>query len=95
MHSADVLNLIFLPNLRRQDAVETSLALESYNTACENGRGAILLSVARGKVSEVRDNFNFLSRRGRGCGGGGILTVFLHALQARVGRALSVPAPGF
>lgn len=33
------------------DAAETSMALEKYQEACENGRGAILLSVARGKVS--------------------------------------------
>lgn len=37
------------------DAQETSLALETYRKACSNGRGAILLSVARGKVSEGID----------------------------------------
>ncbi|CAL3962528.1 unnamed protein product [Diplocarpon coronariae] len=37
------------------DAQETSLALETYRTACQNGRGAILLCVARGKVSEGID----------------------------------------
>lgn len=37
------------------DAQETALALETYRTACSNGRGAILLSVARGKVSEGID----------------------------------------
>ncbi|KAJ9058976.1 TFIIH/NER complex ATP-dependent 5'-3' DNA helicase subunit, variant 3 [Entomophthora muscae] len=37
------------------DAAETSLALENYRTACDNGRGAVLLSVARGKVSEGID----------------------------------------
>ncbi|KAJ3417617.1 hypothetical protein HDV05_000074 [Chytridiales sp. JEL 0842] len=37
------------------DAAETSLALENYRKACNNGRGAILLSVARGKVSEGVD----------------------------------------
>nr|XP_042702428.1 general transcription and DNA repair factor IIH helicase subunit XPD isoform X2 [Chrysemys picta bellii] len=31
------------------------MALEKYQEACENGRGAILLSVARGKVSEGID----------------------------------------
>ncbi|KAL3963717.1 hypothetical protein ACCO45_000721 [Purpureocillium lilacinum] len=35
--------------------LETSLALETYRTACCNGRGAILLCVARGKVSEGID----------------------------------------
>lgn len=37
------------------DAQETSVALETYRKACSNGRGAILLSVARGKVSEGID----------------------------------------
>ena len=37
------------------DAQETSLALETYRTACKNGRGAVLLCVARGKVSEGID----------------------------------------
>lgn len=37
------------------DAQETALALETYRKACSNGRGAVLLSVARGKVSEGID----------------------------------------
>jgi DNA excision repair protein ERCC-2 len=37
------------------DAQETSLALETYRTACCNGRGAVFLCVARGKVSEGID----------------------------------------
>ncbi|CCA78059.1 probable RAD3-DNA helicase/ATPase [Serendipita indica DSM 11827] len=37
------------------DANETSIALENYRRACNNGRGAVLLSVARGKVSEGID----------------------------------------
>ncbi|CEQ42042.1 SPOSA6832_03802 [Sporobolomyces salmonicolor] len=37
------------------DAIETSVALENYRRACDNGRGACLLSVARGKVSEGID----------------------------------------
>ncbi|KAK2810086.1 DNA-dependent ATPase of the nucleotide excision repair factor 4 complex [Emmonsiellopsis sp. PD_5] len=37
------------------DSQESSLALETYRTACCNGRGAILLCVARGKVSEGID----------------------------------------
>lgn len=37
------------------DAPETTIALENYRRACDNGRGAILLSVARGKVSEGID----------------------------------------
>ncbi|XP_072032459.1 general transcription and DNA repair factor IIH helicase subunit XPD-like [Amphiura filiformis] len=41
--------------IETQDAAETSVALYNYHRACENGRGAILLSVARGKVSEGID----------------------------------------
>ncbi|KAG8823515.1 DNA-dependent ATPase of the nucleotide excision repair factor 4 complex [Serendipita sp. 399] len=37
------------------DANETSIALENFRRACNNGRGAVLLSVARGKVSEGID----------------------------------------
>lgn len=37
------------------DSQETSLALETFRTACCNGRGAIMFSVARGKVSEGID----------------------------------------
>ncbi|KAJ2759942.1 TFIIH/NER complex ATP-dependent 5'-3' DNA helicase subunit, partial [Coemansia nantahalensis] len=37
------------------DAAETSIALQNYREACNNGRGAVLLSVARGKVSEGID----------------------------------------
>ncbi|XP_072163521.1 general transcription and DNA repair factor IIH helicase subunit XPD-like [Diadema setosum] len=41
--------------IETQDAAETSIALNNYHKACDNGRGAILLSVARGKVSEGID----------------------------------------
>ncbi|KAI8480390.1 General transcription and DNA repair factor IIH helicase subunit XPD [Branchiostoma belcheri] len=41
--------------IETQSAAETSVALQKYQEACENGRGAILLSVARGKVSEGID----------------------------------------
>jgi DNA excision repair protein ERCC-2 len=41
--------------IETQDAAETTLALANYQKACENGRGAVLLSVARGKVSEGID----------------------------------------
>ncbi|VUZ41896.1 unnamed protein product, partial [Hymenolepis diminuta] len=44
------------------DSEETGLALASYQKACENGRGAILLSVARGKVSEGIDFDHHLGR---------------------------------
>uniref|UniRef100_A0A8C1GMH6 General transcription and DNA repair factor IIH helicase subunit XPD n=1 Tax=Cyprinus carpio TaxID=7962 RepID=A0A8C1GMH6_CYPCA len=51
--------LIFIET---QDAAETSMALEKYQEACENGRGAILLSVARGKVSEGIDFVHHFGR---------------------------------
>uniref|UniRef100_A0A5K3F0D8 General transcription and DNA repair factor IIH helicase subunit XPD n=1 Tax=Mesocestoides corti TaxID=53468 RepID=A0A5K3F0D8_MESCO len=44
------------------DNDETSLALANYQKACENGRGAVLLSVARGKVSEGIDFDHHLGR---------------------------------
>ena len=34
------------------DPAETALALENYRKACDSGRGAVLFSVSRGKVSE-------------------------------------------
>lgn len=37
------------------DSQESALALETYRTACCNGRGAVMLCVARGKVSEGID----------------------------------------
>lgn len=48
--------------IETQDASETSLALFNYVKACENGRGAVLLSVARGKVSEGIDFDHHLGR---------------------------------
>ncbi|GIY11265.1 general transcription and DNA repair factor IIH helicase subunit XPD [Caerostris extrusa] len=48
--------------LETQDSGETSLALFNYIKACENGRGAVLLSVARGKVSEGVDFDHHLGR---------------------------------
>lgn len=38
------------------------MALENYRQACENGRGALLLSIARGKVSEGIDFDHHLGR---------------------------------
>lgn len=44
------------------DALETSVALEKYIEACDCGRGAVLFSVARGKVSEGIDFSHHLGR---------------------------------
>ncbi|MFH4975571.1 hypothetical protein AB6A40_002280 [Gnathostoma spinigerum] len=44
------------------DALETSIALEKYVEACDCGRGAVLFSVARGKVSEGIDFSHHLGR---------------------------------
>ena len=38
-----------------QDALEASLAIQNYKSACDSGRGAILLSVARGRAAEGID----------------------------------------
>ncbi|KAL3094502.1 hypothetical protein niasHT_026268 [Heterodera trifolii] len=53
------LKLLFIETT---DALETSVALEKYVEACESGRGAILFSVARGKVSEGIDFSHHLGR---------------------------------
>jgi DNA excision repair protein ERCC-2 len=57
-HEMGVLNEVLkykLLFIETPDSVETSIALENYRRACDNGRGAVLLSVARGKVSEGID----------------------------------------
>lgn len=41
--------------IETRDARETSIALRNYQRACDTGRGAVLLCVARGKVSEGVD----------------------------------------
>lgn len=41
--------------LETRDSGEISLALGNYFSACDNGRGAVLLAIARGKVSEGVD----------------------------------------
>lgn len=48
--------------IETQDSAETSFALINYIKACESGRGAVLLSVARGKVSEGVDFEHHLGR---------------------------------
>ena len=39
--------LVFIETV---DVVETTLALDNFRRACDCGRGAVFLSVARGKV---------------------------------------------
>jgi DNA excision repair protein ERCC-2 len=41
--------------IETKDHFETILALENYKQACDNGRGAVFFSIARGKVSEGVD----------------------------------------
>lgn len=41
--------------LETKDVVETTFALDNYRRACDCGRGAVFLSVARGKVAEGID----------------------------------------
>lgn len=57
-HEMGILNSVLaykLVFIETPDSVETSIALDNYRRACDNGRGAVLLSVARGKVSEGID----------------------------------------
>ncbi|EGC30807.1 hypothetical protein DICPUDRAFT_50564 [Dictyostelium purpureum] len=44
------------------DPAESALALQNYKKACDSGRGAVLLSVARGKISEGIDFDNQYGR---------------------------------
>ncbi|XP_072286723.1 general transcription and DNA repair factor IIH helicase subunit XPD [Pyxicephalus adspersus] len=71
--------LIFIET---QDSAETSVALEKYQEACENGRGAILLSVARGKVSEGID---FVHHYGRAVIMFGVPYVYTQSRILKVG----------
>ena len=48
--------------IETQDSLETSMALQNYYKACDNGRGAVLFAVARGKVSEGIDFNHHLGR---------------------------------
>jgi len=41
--------------IETKDVVETTLALENFRRACDCGRGAVFLSIARGKVAEGID----------------------------------------
>jgi len=50
--------------IETKDIVETTLSLNSYKRACDVGRGAVFLSVARGKVAEGID---FDRHYGREC----------------------------
>lgn len=64
------------------DAMETSIALRNYREACNNGRGAVLLSVARGKVSEGIDFDQYVDITGR-------ITMVTNLLSAIMGELLS------
>ena len=48
--------------IETKDVVETTLALDNFRAACECGRGAVFLSVARGKVAEGIDFDRHLGR---------------------------------
>lgn len=62
--------------------METSIALRNYREACNNGRGAVLLSVARGKVSEGIDFDQYVDITGR-------ITMVTNLLSAIMGELLS------
>ncbi|EGT47910.1 hypothetical protein CAEBREN_01520 [Caenorhabditis brenneri] len=61
-HIIDELMKYKLLFIETNDALETSAALEKYVEACDSGRGAVLFSVARGKVSEGIDFSHHLGR---------------------------------
>ncbi|CAJ0575378.1 unnamed protein product, partial [Mesorhabditis spiculigera] len=61
-HIIDELMKYKLVFIETTDARETSVALGKYVEACDCGRGAILFSVARGKVSEGVDFAHHLGR---------------------------------
>ena len=50
--------------------METTLALDNFKRACDCGRGAVFLSVARGKVTGMRRGMPRISGGGGygGCG---------------------------
>ena len=52
LQKATKYKLIFLET---KDVVETTLALDNFKRACNSGRGAVFLSIARGKVAEGID----------------------------------------
>jgi DNA excision repair protein ERCC-2 len=57
-HQLQILNRVLdhkLLFIETKDIVETTLALDNFRRACDCGRGAIFLSIARGKVSEGID----------------------------------------
>ena len=41
--------------LETKDVVETTLALDNFKRACDMGRGAVFISIARGKIAEGID----------------------------------------
>lgn len=57
-HEMGVINRLFdkkLVFIETPDGVESALALDRYRRACDTGRGAVFLCVARGKVAEGID----------------------------------------
>lgn len=57
-HEMGIINRLFerkLVFIETPDAIESALALDRYRQACDKGRGAIFLCVARGKVAEGID----------------------------------------
>ncbi len=57
-HEMGVINRLFekkLVFIETPDGIESALALDRYRRACDTGRGAVFLCVARGKVAEGID----------------------------------------
>lgn len=57
-HEMEIIDRLFQQKLvfiETPDSVESALALDRYRKACDTGRGAVFLCVARGKVAEGID----------------------------------------
>ena len=65
--------------IETKDVVETTLALDNYRRACDSGRGAVFLSVARGKVGIASIMSKFYRRCNITTHTSRLLIIFFHS----------------
>ena len=65
--------------IETKDVVETTLALDNYRRACDSGRGAVFLSVARGKVGIASIMSKFYRRCNITTHSPRLLIIFFHS----------------
>ena len=65
--------------IETKDVVETTLALDNYRRACDSGRGAVFLSVARGKVGIASIMSKFYRRCNITTHSSRLLIIFFHS----------------